>query len=126
MQTTQMMEEKSMKKLFVFMVTVVFLFCFSTDAFTAPKIVQESLVTETAIVQTIDLKNRVVTLKDKDGHVADIKVGEKVKNLPQVKVGDQVEVTYTQALAIAVSQLKQTLKISCRNCQEMNQITISR
>jgi hypothetical protein len=98
------MEEKSMKKVFVFIVIVVFLICFGTGAFAAPKIVKESLVTKTAIVQAIDLKNRVVTIKDKDGNVADIFVSEKVKNLPQVKVGDQLAVKYYESIFVQLAK----------------------
>jgi Cu/Ag efflux protein CusF len=59
-------------------------------------------VTVTATVEAIDLKNRVVTLKDENGKVTDLKVGAEVRNLPQVKVGDVVTATYHEAVAYDV------------------------
>lgn len=62
----------------------------------------ESTVTVTAIVQSVDVKNRLVTLKGPDGQVATVHVDERVKNLPQVKKGDQVTVTYYESIAYDV------------------------
>jgi hypothetical protein len=42
----------------------------------------------TAQVQAVDLAKRIVTLKGPEGNVFDVKVGDEVRNLPQVKVGD--------------------------------------
>jgi Cu/Ag efflux protein CusF len=53
-------------------------------------------------VNAIDMKVPSVTITTKDGRKASFKVQD-VKNLQGVKVGDQVEVTYTQALAISVA-----------------------
>ncbi|OPY64647.1 MAG: hypothetical protein A4E57_03473 [Syntrophorhabdaceae bacterium PtaU1.Bin034] len=69
-----------------------------------PGIVEEQLVTTTATVQAIDKANRVVTLKSPDGKVFDVKVGEEVRNLPQVKVGDRVEAKYYQSVAVQVQK----------------------
>jgi hypothetical protein len=111
-------KEMSMKKVFLFMVAMVFLICLGAEAFAQekkddtaspkkavssaqkPKVVQERTVTKTATVEAIDLLNRVVTLKDKDGNVADLQVGGAVKNLPQVKVGDQVVVKFYEGVAV--------------------------
>jgi Cu/Ag efflux protein CusF len=43
-----------------------------------------------------------VTITTKDGQKMSFKVDDP-KNLQGVKVGDQVEITYTQALAISVA-----------------------
>ena len=43
-----------------------------------------------------------MTITSQDGKKASFKV-EDPKNLQGVKVGDQVEITYTQALAISVA-----------------------
>jgi Cu/Ag efflux protein CusF len=45
-----------------------------------------------------------VAISTKDGKKMSFKV-ENAKNLQGVKVGDQVEITYTQALAISVAPL---------------------
>lgn len=57
-------------------------------------------ITATAIVQAVDLEKREVTLKGKSGKLHTIKIGEEVRNLPQVKVGDRVVLTYYEALAV--------------------------
>lgn len=56
----------------------------------------------TATVKAIDLKKRIVTLTGSEGKVFDVKVGEEAKNLPQVKVGDLVTVTYYESIAVKV------------------------
>jgi len=60
---------------------------------------RERLVTGTAIVQAVDQEKRVVTLKRADGKIEDLKMGPEVRNLPQVKVGDEVTVKYYESIA---------------------------
>jgi hypothetical protein len=62
------------------------------------------LVTITATVQAVDLAKRIVTLKGPEGDVFDLKVGEQVKNLPQVKPGDIVVAKHFEAVAIEVKK----------------------
>jgi len=64
--------------------------------------VAESTVTVTATVTAINQKTRSVTLKGPDGKSATIHVDDSVKNLPQVKKGDQVTATYYESLAYDV------------------------
>jgi hypothetical protein len=45
-------------------------------------------VTATAVVQAVDQKNRLLTLKGEDGKVFTIQVGDEVRNLTQMRVGD--------------------------------------
>jgi len=57
-------------------------------------------VTEARLMVTaIDVPQRRVTLKDQDGKETVVTAGEQVKNLEQVSVGDEVVVSYTEALA---------------------------
>jgi hypothetical protein len=64
---------------------------------------EENQVTRTATVQKIDLANRLITLKgDDSGKVVVVRAGESVRNLPQVKVGDQVTATYYESIAYEV------------------------
>ncbi len=56
----------------------------------------------TATVEAIDLPKRLVTLKDPKGNVVTVAVDERVKNLPQVEVGDQVMVKLYEAVALRV------------------------
>ena len=57
-------------------------------------------ITATAIVDAVDLDNREVVLRGKGGKLHTVQVSEDVQNLPQVKVGDRVELTYYEALAV--------------------------
>jgi ribosomal 50S subunit-recycling heat shock protein len=67
-----------------------------------PTVKRSRLITLTATVQAIDVEHRLVTLKGPRGNEVTIEVGERVKNLPQVQVGDQVKVKYFEALALRV------------------------
>jgi hypothetical protein len=60
------------------------------------------LVTLTATVQAVDQAKRIVTLKGPEGDVFDLKVGDEVRNLPQVKAGDLVVAKFFEAVAIEV------------------------
>lgn len=66
----------------------------------APDLSTRDTITTTATVQAIDLQTREVTLKDQEGQVFAVKVSDEVRNLPQVRVGDRLVVTYQQELAI--------------------------
>jgi hypothetical protein len=59
----------------------------------------EDVVESRATVTAIDLPNRLVTLKDANGEEIVIAVPEGVRNLAQVKVGDEVVASYTEAIA---------------------------
>jgi|GEM_PF-290720 len=54
----------------------------------------------TATVTAIDLKTRRVTLKDPEGNTVTLTVSKEARNLPQVKVGDRVDIKYFQAVAV--------------------------
>ncbi len=58
------------------------------------------LVKVTAIVQAVDQKNRIVTLTGPEGNTFSVYVDESVKNLPQVKAGDELVVAYYEAVAL--------------------------
>jgi hypothetical protein len=60
------------------------------------------LVEATATVEAIDRDNRLVTIKGPAGHLTTIRVGEEVKNLPQVKVGDNVNIKYYEGTALKI------------------------
>jgi hypothetical protein len=65
-------------------------------------------ITATAIVQAVDQKHRLLTLKGEDGKVFTIKVGDEVRNLAQVYAGDTVKATYHQALAVQLDTIQGT------------------
>jgi hypothetical protein len=58
----------------------------------------------TATVEKIDVEKRLVTLRMPMGNVLTLNVDERVRNLPQVKVGDQVVVKYYESLAVRMAE----------------------
>ena len=60
-------------------------------------------VTATVTITAIDRKNHTVTVKGPQGGTETIKAKEP-KNLEGLKVGDMVEITYTQALAVSLDK----------------------
>ncbi|HZR82965.1 MAG TPA: hypothetical protein VFD92_17850 [Candidatus Binatia bacterium] len=64
--------------------------------------VAENLVSATAKVKKIDHKTRHVTLQLPDGKETTVKVDESVRNLPQVKKGDEVTIAYYESLAYRI------------------------
>lgn len=62
-----------------------------------PEVVKGNVEKVQAMVEAIDLSNRVVTLRLANGNLGDIKVDERVKDLPQVMVGDEVVVRYYES-----------------------------
>ncbi len=67
-----------------------------------PSVTKEEMVTAMATVKAIDLKNRLVTLEDEEGNTFEVLVGEQARNLPQLRVGDIVETTYRESVAVKV------------------------
>jgi Cu/Ag efflux protein CusF len=59
----------------------------------------ENVTEARLLVTAIDVPQRRITLKDQDGKETIVTAGEQVKNLEQVSVGDEVVVSYTEALA---------------------------
>ena len=64
------------------------------------EIAQVNTVQVTAIVVDVNARRRRVTLRGPDGKIETIRVSSEVQNLPQVRRGDQVVLTYVEALAI--------------------------
>jgi Cu/Ag efflux protein CusF len=65
-------------------------------------VINEGLVSATATVKKIDHKSREVTLTLPDGSTKTIHAGPEVRNLAQVKAGDQVTITYYGKLSFQV------------------------
>lgn len=72
-----------------------------------PSIDKGRLVTVTATVTAVDPAERTVSLKGPEGKIVTVKVGDQVKNLDQVKVGDQVVAKYYEAIAVRVTKAGQ-------------------
>jgi hypothetical protein len=67
-----------------------------------PSVLKERLVTVKATVTAVDPATRIVTLKGPKGNIFDVKAGDEIRNLAQVKVGDKVKVKYYQSIAVEV------------------------
>jgi preprotein translocase subunit YajC len=70
-----------------------------------PGVVVDGQYTVTAKVETIDAKKKSVTLKGPAGKTLDVVVKDP-KNLENVKVGDEVVITVTEARAVFVDSAK--------------------
>ena len=71
----------------------------------SPLNVQRSSVsTTTATVEAIDLQTRIVKLRTLEGKPFTVRVGKEAVNLPQVKKGDRVEITYAQVLEVRMAE----------------------
>ena len=68
------------------------------------EVVEEATVVVQANVVKVDKKGRVVTLKNAEGKVFDVKVGDEVKNFDQIKKGDEVVASYYESLAITLKK----------------------
>ena len=68
--------------------------------------VAQAVRTETAsaTITAIDAKTRVVTLKGPQGKEFEVEAGPEVKNFAQLKVGDQVDVQYKEALLLQLKK----------------------
>ena len=58
----------------------------------------------TATITAIDAANRTVTLKNNEGREVVITAGPEVKNFAQMKVGDQVNIEYVEALTLELKK----------------------
>lgn len=67
-----------------------------------PSVKKEKTTHITATVVAVDYDKRIVTVKGPEGNVVDIVAGERVKNLAQVKAGDNVDITYYESIAAKV------------------------
>jgi len=62
-------------------------------------------VSVTAIITAIDKQKNTMTLKGPEGKLVNVQVQDPA-NLEKVKVGDELMITYTEALAISVEHVK--------------------
>jgi len=74
----------------------------------APKNEVSKTIEFQATVAAIDPKTRIVTLKTPDGKESTFYVDERVRNLRQIKVGDEVRLAYVVALAWKLNKSQKT------------------
>jgi hypothetical protein len=65
----------------------------------------------TATVTAIDMENRLVTLEGPDGDSLIVQASDKVKNLPQVEVGDKVVLKYFDSITANIVKLGKDQKL---------------
>jgi hypothetical protein len=65
---------------------------------------RSSTTSAVATVEKIKLKERMVTLRSLEGRLFNVHVGEEAVNLPQLRVGDQVEITYAESLEVRMAE----------------------
>ena len=69
------------------------------------------LVEATATVTAVDVKNHLVTIQGPAGNSTIIRVTDQVKNLPQVKIGDEVNITYYRSAVVNLVKTKGDVKL---------------
>jgi hypothetical protein len=67
-----------------------------------------SVTTTTVVIQSVDKKTHVVKFTAHDGHVRDVHVQDPRARefIATLKKGDEVELTYTEALAVSIEAVK--------------------
>jgi hypothetical protein len=70
-------------------------------------VISRNMIEVQATVAAIDMPTRMVTLQNSQGGVMVVEAGDEVRNLSQVRVGDVVKITYTEALAWQVKSASQ-------------------
>lgn len=78
--------------------------CGSHEAKNDLNIDRTRLVTAEATVEAVNMQTRMVALRDTYGQSFTVYVGKEAVNLPQVRVGDTVNVEYEQALAVRMAK----------------------
>ena len=67
-------------------------------------VTETELVTLTVRVVAVDYDKRIVTVRGPKGKVVELKVGDQVRNLAQVKKGDDIVAQYYESVAVEVKK----------------------
>jgi Cu/Ag efflux protein CusF len=65
---------------------------------------QGVLIEKTGTIEDVDIASRLVTIKGPEGGMITVQAGPEVKNLAQVKKGDQVNVSFYKSIAVDVME----------------------
>ncbi len=63
-------------------------------------------MTAVGVVQSVDLKSRLVSIKNEEGKIFTVHAGPEVQNLAQIGPGSVVKVEYHEALAMALDKVQ--------------------
>jgi len=74
----------------------------SAESKKLPSLEDSRTITDSVTVVALNQDTHVITVQDKDGHKLKFKVGDMVRNLPQVEVGDILTITYSESIAVQV------------------------
>ena len=74
----------------------------SAESKKLPSVEDSRTITDSVTVVALNQDTRLITVQDKDGHKLKFKVGDMVRNLPQVEVGDILTITYSESIAVQV------------------------
>jgi hypothetical protein len=72
------------------------------------KVTLGQMIEASAKVEAIDQKTRVVKLKFTNGEEHEVTVGEEVRNLAQVEVGDDVTIQYYESIVVELKKVDKT------------------
>jgi hypothetical protein len=72
---------------------------------------KDLLVKTTATVTAVDMENHLVTIQGPEGNLTVIQATDQVKNLPQVKIGDKVNITYYRSAVVDLVKTKGDVKL---------------
>src|SRR5436190_22008631 len=67
-----------------------------------PNLVTGDVLLTTAMVEAIDKKNRILTLRNADGSARTLAVDPAVKNFDQIERGDKVRAEYLESVAVYI------------------------
>lgn len=97
--------KKMLNVVMVLLMVTILASCAKKEEKTSTLDVQRSNTMSTvAMVEGVNLKKRMVTLRSMEGRLFNVHVSEEAVNLPQVRVGDRVEITYTESIEVRMAE----------------------
>jgi hypothetical protein len=88
----------------IFIMTVVLSLSIFSRVHAAEEFLDKKVEKITAEVLAVDRENRIVTLRGTNDNVIDVKVGPEARNFDQIEIGDQVNITYYDSLAVYIGE----------------------
>ena len=98
----------SRKVAFTLLLATCLVSCTAQEPQNTLNVEKSKVLSSYATVEAVDMKTRIVTLKNPEGQTFTIHAGEKVVNLPQVHPGDRVDVTYAETLQVRMAEPGET------------------
>ena len=70
-----------------------------------------TLIEAAATVTAVDMENHLVTIQGPEGNSAVIQVTDQVKNLPQVKIGDRVDIQFYRSAIVELVKVDENTSL---------------